>query len=63
MESGDPAAETDSGAPFEMIEVLGSKIHKITLDNVPSSIEEWVKATQFLDAWGDVPMEPISLEI
>lgn len=62
MESGDPAAETDSGAPFEMIEVLGSKIHKITLDNVPSSIEEWVKATQFFDAWGDVPMEPISLD-
>ncbi|MED5267391.1 MAG: hypothetical protein VYB00_01050, partial [Candidatus Thermoplasmatota archaeon] len=62
MESGDPAAETDSRAPFEMIEILGSKIHKITLDNAPSSIEEWVEATQFFDAWGDVPMEPIFLD-
>ena len=62
MESGDTPAEPDSRTPFTMVEVLGSRIHKIPSENTPSSIEEWVKYTQFFDAWGDIPVEPISLD-
>ena len=62
MESGDTPAEPDSRTPFTMVEVLGSRIHKIPSENTPSSIEEWVKYTQFFEAWGDIPVEPISLD-
>ena len=62
MESGDTLAEPDSRTPFTMVEVLGSRIHKIPSENTPSSIEEWVKYTQFFEAWGDIPVEPISLD-
>jgi len=61
MESGDNLAEPDSRTPFTMVEVLGSRIHKTTSENTPSSIEEWMKYTQFFEVWGDVPVEPISL--
>ncbi|DAC12092.1 MAG TPA: hypothetical protein D7H73_05205 [Candidatus Poseidoniales archaeon] len=62
MESGDTPAEPDSRTPFTMVEVLGSRIHKIPSENTPSSIEEWVKYTQFFEVWGDVPVELISLD-
>ena len=62
MESGDTLAEPDSRTPFTMVEVLGSRIHKIPSENTPSSIEEWVKYTQFFEVWGDVPVELISLD-
>jgi len=62
MESGDTPAEPDSRTPFTMVEVLGSRIHKIPSENTPSSIEEWVKYIQFFEAWGDIPVEPISLD-
>ena len=62
MESGDTPAEPDSRTPFTMVEVLGSRIHKISSKNTPSSIEEWVKYTQFFEVWGDVPVELISLD-
>ena len=45
-----------------MVEVLGSRIHKTLFENAPTSIEEWVKCTQFFEAWGDVPVDPISLK-
>ena len=62
MESGDALAETDSKPPIKMVEVLGSRIHKTLFENAPTSIEEWVKCTQFFEAWGDVPVDPISLK-
>ena len=62
MESGDTLAEPDSRTPFTMVELLGSRIHKIFSKNTPSSIEEWVKYTQFFEVWGDVPVELISLD-
>ena len=62
MESGDTPAEPDSRTPFTMVEVLGSRIHKIPSENTPSSIEEWVKYTQFFEVWGDVPVELISMD-
>ena len=61
MESGDALAETDSKPPIKMVEVLGSRIHKTLFENAPTSIEEWVKCTQFFEAWGDVPVDLISL--
>ena len=61
MESGDALAETDSKPPIKMVEVLGSRIHKTLFENAPKSIEEWVKCTQFFEAWGDVPVDLISL--
>ena len=62
MESGDALAEPDSKTPITMVEILGSRIHKILFENAPTSIEEWVKCTQFFEAWGDVPVELISLD-
>lgn len=62
MESGDALLDPDSKAPVTMVKVLGSRIHKIPFENTPSSIEDWVEYTQFFEAWGDVPVELISLD-
>jgi hypothetical protein len=62
MESGDALSDPDSKTPITMVEVLGTRIHKTLFENTPSSIEEWVEHTQFFEAWGDVPVELISLD-
>jgi len=62
MESGDALAKSDSTTLLTEVEVLGSRIHKIPFEDTPSSIEEWVKYTQLFEMWGDVPLEPTSLE-
>jgi hypothetical protein len=62
MESGDDLSDPDSKTPITMVEVLGTRIHKTLFENTPSSIEEWVEHTQFFEAWGDVPVELISLD-
>ena len=62
MESGDYPTETDPRTPFKMVEILNSRICKISKENAPFSVEDWVNSTQLFDIWGDVPVEPISLD-